>query len=252
MQIRFFDNRRENSQSSGHSQGSLRSEVRVVQLCLTLCDPVDNRVHGILQPRILEWVACAFTSGPSQPRHQTGVSCLAGRLYQLSYQGSPKALYRVLQKAVSLNSREEAFKQMGGPLDVGQEQKCPMLCEPPAASVRHGLQLGGKSALTREWGFLRGGKAMVGGEVAGRVSGSAAHQQTPEVSRRLSPAAVSGDGDVPPGTADRGTRRCLDCLLWTGCVPESTRGSPDPWRVAFGSVPSGAGGRMSQQVHTQA
>ena len=134
MQIRFFS-RRENSQSSGHSQGSLRSEVRVAQLCPTLCNPVDDRVHGILQPRILEWVACAFTSGPSQPRHRTGVFCLAGGLYQLSYQGSPKALYRVLQKAVSLNSKEEAFKQMGGPLAVGQEQKCTMLCEPPCSCV---------------------------------------------------------------------------------------------------------------------
>ena len=55
--------------------------------------------------------------------------------YQLSYQGSPKTLYRVLQKAVSLNSKEEAFKQMGGPLAVGQEQKCTMLCEPPCSCV---------------------------------------------------------------------------------------------------------------------
>ena len=38
-------------------------------------------------PRILEWVAYPFSSGSSQPRNQTGVSCIAGD--QLSYQGSP-------------------------------------------------------------------------------------------------------------------------------------------------------------------
>ena len=33
------------------------SEVKVAQLCLTVCDPTDYTVHGILQARILEWVA---------------------------------------------------------------------------------------------------------------------------------------------------------------------------------------------------
>ena len=36
-------------------------------------------VHGILQARILEWVAFPFSSGSSQPRHQTQVSHIAGR-----------------------------------------------------------------------------------------------------------------------------------------------------------------------------
>ena len=41
------------------------SEVKVTQLCLTLCDPMDcsllgSSVHGILQARILEWVAISF------------------------------------------------------------------------------------------------------------------------------------------------------------------------------------------------
>ena len=32
-------------------------KVKVAQSCLTLCDPMDCTVHGILQARILEWVA---------------------------------------------------------------------------------------------------------------------------------------------------------------------------------------------------
>ena len=53
-------------------------KVKVAQLCPTLCDPMDYTVHGILQARILEWVAFPFSRGSSQPRGRTGVSCIAG------------------------------------------------------------------------------------------------------------------------------------------------------------------------------
>ena len=46
--------------------------VKVAQSCLTLCNPMDYTVHGVLQARILEWVAYPFSSGSSQPRNQTG------------------------------------------------------------------------------------------------------------------------------------------------------------------------------------
>ena len=42
---------------------------------------MDNTVHGILQARILEWVAYAFFRGSSQPREWTQVSCIAGRFF---------------------------------------------------------------------------------------------------------------------------------------------------------------------------
>ena len=56
----------------------------VAQLCPTLCKPVDcsppgSSIHGILQARILEWVAISFSRGSSQPRDRTWVSCTAGR-----------------------------------------------------------------------------------------------------------------------------------------------------------------------------
>ena len=44
----------------------LWSEVKVTQSCPTLCNPMNYTVHGILQARILEWVA--FSRGSSQPR----------------------------------------------------------------------------------------------------------------------------------------------------------------------------------------
>ena len=44
----------------------------------TIYSPPGCSVHGISQPRILDWVAFSFSRESSQPR--TGVSCLAGRL----------------------------------------------------------------------------------------------------------------------------------------------------------------------------
>jgi len=47
------------------------------------CSLPGSFVHGILQARILEWVAISFSRGSFQPRNQTQVSCIAGR-FQLS------------------------------------------------------------------------------------------------------------------------------------------------------------------------
>ena len=56
-------------------------KVKVAQSCPTVCDPVDYTVHGILQARILEWVAYPFSRGSSQPRDQTQVSRIAGGFF---------------------------------------------------------------------------------------------------------------------------------------------------------------------------
>ena len=70
-------------------------KVKVAQSCLTLCDPVDYIVHGILQARILEWVGIPFSRGSSQPRDRTHDSYVSriGRqvLYHQCYLGSPSA-----------------------------------------------------------------------------------------------------------------------------------------------------------------
>ena len=69
--------------------GSLK--VKVTQSCLTLCDPVDYTVHGILYVRILGWVAYPFSRGSSQPRNSNqGLLHCRQILYQLSYQGIPE------------------------------------------------------------------------------------------------------------------------------------------------------------------
>ena len=56
-------------------------KVKVTQSCLTLCDAMDCTVHGILQARILEWVAIPFSRGSSQPRDWTQVSHIVGSFF---------------------------------------------------------------------------------------------------------------------------------------------------------------------------
>ena len=56
-------------------------KVKIAQLCPTLCDSMDYTAHGILQARILEWVAVPFTRGSSQPKDRTQVSHIAGGVF---------------------------------------------------------------------------------------------------------------------------------------------------------------------------
>ena len=44
------------------------AKAKVTQSCPTLCDPMDYTLHGILEARILEWVAFSFSRGSPQPR----------------------------------------------------------------------------------------------------------------------------------------------------------------------------------------
>ena len=66
--------------------GSMKLKVLVTQSCATLCDPMKgslpgSSVHGILQVRILEWVAISLSRRSSQPRDWTRVSCITDRFF---------------------------------------------------------------------------------------------------------------------------------------------------------------------------
>ena len=47
------------------------------------CSLQGSSLHGILQARILKWVATSFSRGSSQPKDRTLVSCIAGRCFNL-------------------------------------------------------------------------------------------------------------------------------------------------------------------------
>ena len=102
----------------------------VAESCLTLCDPMDcsspgSSVHGILQARILEWVASPFSKRSSRPRDQTQVSCCRQIVYHLSHQGSHQGWIR-----------SDQIRSVA--------QSCPTLCDPmncstPGLPVHHQL-----------------------------------------------------------------------------------------------------------------
>ena len=69
-----------------HSEKAPEWVCLVVQSCPTLCDlmdcsPASSSVHGILQARILEWVAIPFSRGSSQPRDWTQVPYIVVRFF---------------------------------------------------------------------------------------------------------------------------------------------------------------------------
>ena len=86
-------------------QPQSESESEVAQPCLTLCHPVDcslpgSSVHGILQARILEWVATSFFRGSSWPRDQTQVSRIAGRHFNLWATGEAPTSKGTFKKSI--------------------------------------------------------------------------------------------------------------------------------------------------------
>ena len=94
---------------TGH--GTMENEV--AQSYLTLCDPMDLPVfsiHGILQARILKWVAISFSRGSSRPRDQTRVSCVGGRHFNLE-QWTGSKLGKEYIKAVYCHPAYLAYMQ---------------------------------------------------------------------------------------------------------------------------------------------
>ena len=77
--------------------------MKVTQLCLTLCDPMDYTVHGLLQARILEWLAFPFSSPHPgiEPRSPT----LKANFLPAEPQGSPQVLEWIAYPFCSESSR---------------------------------------------------------------------------------------------------------------------------------------------------
>ena len=123
---------------------SIDMKVKVAQSCPTLCDPVDcslpgSSVHGILQARILGWVAFPFSRGifPTQ-RLNPGLSRCRHILSQLSHKRSSETLEWV---AISFSSFP--LKLEGVTVQYTQAKLYPTLCDPmdcspPGFSV-HGI-----------------------------------------------------------------------------------------------------------------
>ena len=77
----------------------------VAQSCLTLCHLMDHTFRGVLQARILEWVAFPLSRGSSQPRDPTQVLHCRWILYLLSHKGNLRILEWVAYAFFSRSSR---------------------------------------------------------------------------------------------------------------------------------------------------
>ena len=80
----------------------LLKKVLVAELSPTLCDQMDcsppgSSVHGVLQAKILEWIAMPFSRGSSQPRDQTHVSSTEGRFFTAETSGKSSLICRLSQ-----------------------------------------------------------------------------------------------------------------------------------------------------------
>ena len=64
-------------------------KVLVAQYCVTPWTVALQNLHGILQARILEWVAMPFSKGSSQLMDRTSLLSCRQILYHLNHQGSP-------------------------------------------------------------------------------------------------------------------------------------------------------------------
>ena len=93
--------------------------AKSLRLCQTLCDSMDcslpgSSVHGILQARILEWVAMPSSRGSSQPRDGTQVSYIylhwqVGSL-PLAPPGKPRYMYTHNLFPGGVSGKEPAYQ----------------------------------------------------------------------------------------------------------------------------------------------
>ena len=97
----------------------------LAQACPTLSNPVDcsppgSSVHGILQARILEWVAISFSRGSSHPRDRTRVSYVAGRFFTVSQirEALRPGYSRVISDSLTPSSRVEHFVHVDNPTNL--------------------------------------------------------------------------------------------------------------------------------------
>ena len=103
----------------------------VTQSCPTLCNPIDSSVHspsgslsmGILQARILEWVAMPSSRGFSLPRDRTQVSHTAGGFFTIWATRGAQLFIQMLPKKTSVLWLKDWTLGMGTPAFVSWSTK---------------------------------------------------------------------------------------------------------------------------------
>ena len=100
---------------------------QLLKLCLTLCNHMDHSppgssVHGILQARILEWVAMPSSRGSSLPKDWTGISCVAGGFFTAEPQEKPS---KKVEETIEEKGKSHAQLRLEAGTCEGQPQPDP-------------------------------------------------------------------------------------------------------------------------------
>ena len=122
----------------------MKVKEEVTQLCLTLCDPMDYTVHGILQARILEWVAVPSSRRifPTQGSNPGLPHCRWIR-YQLSTREAQEYWSGWLIPSSAENTHTHN-RILSSVQFSSVAQSCPTLCNPmnrstPGLPIHHQL-----------------------------------------------------------------------------------------------------------------
>ena len=100
--------------------------------CLTLCNRMDcslpgTSVHGIYRARILELVAISSSRGSSQPKDQTHVAYITGRLFTTDPPGKPLRNITITLNLLPFSSLTQSCPSLCAPMD----------CSMPGLPVHH-------------------------------------------------------------------------------------------------------------------
>ena len=109
--------------------------VLVARSCPTLYDPMDCSppgcsVHGILQARILEWIAISSFRGSSRPRDRSWVSCIADRFFtaweslEISSKCSPQGPADPHYQTPEVGLERGKYSHQGGGDGVHSRRQC--------------------------------------------------------------------------------------------------------------------------------
>ena len=122
------------------------------QSCLTLCYPIDcippfSSVDGILQARILEWVTISFSTGSSQPRDWTCVSCIAGQLFTIWATRE----VTVIKNLPAMQETQAWLLGQEDPLEKERTTRSSVACETPCPEEPARLQSMGLQRVGYNW-----------------------------------------------------------------------------------------------------
>ena len=93
------------------------------------CSPPSSSVHGILQTRILEWVAIPFARGSSRPKNRSWVSHIAGRFFFLWSTREAQCSHRVKQQTRPAMTSVDALVCGATSQSRSRLERCLMLAE---------------------------------------------------------------------------------------------------------------------------